>query len=104
MLQHYKEKVIPALKEKQGYKNIMQVPKITKVVLNTGIGKAEDRKAAGMEVRGVADHQFVDSIYFRDPNGYVIELTAKRPGHDEMMDPASNGARAKLDSWQAAKS
>jgi len=60
-------------------------------------------KAAGIETRGVSDHGFIDSIYFRDPNGYVIELTAKRPGHDQAMDPAANGARRKLDSWQRAK-
>ena len=39
-------------------------------------------QAAGIETRGIADHGFIDSIYFRDPNGYVIELTAKRPDHD----------------------
>ncbi|MEX2649947.1 MAG: VOC family protein [Alphaproteobacteria bacterium] len=60
-------------------------------------------KAAGIETRGVSDHGFIDSIYFRDPNGYVIELTAKRPGHDAAMDPRRNGARAKLDAWQGRK-
>ncbi len=61
-------------------------------------------KAAGVETRGISDHGFIDSIYFRDPNGYVIELTAKRPGHDEAMNPRLNGARARLDAWQNAKS
>ena len=60
-------------------------------------------KAAGLETRGVSDHDFIESIYFRDPNGYVIELTAKMPGHDQAMDPGTNQARAKLDRWQAAK-
>jgi len=60
-------------------------------------------KAAGIETRGISDHQFIDSIYFRDPNGYVIELTAKRPGHDEAMDPAKNNARGTLDAFQASK-
>jgi len=60
-------------------------------------------KTRGIETRGISDHGFIDSIYFRDPNGYVIELTAKRPNHDREMDPATNGARAKLDAWQAAK-
>lgn len=60
-------------------------------------------KAAGIESRGIADHAFVQSIYFRDPNGYVIELTAKEDSHDTMMDPAQNGARRKLDAWQEAK-
>ena len=60
-------------------------------------------QAAGIEIRGISDHGFIHSIYFRDPNGYVIELTAKTPGHDAAMDPAQNGARAKLDRWTAAK-
>ena len=60
-------------------------------------------KEAGIETRGISDHGFIHSIYFRDPNGYVIELTVKMPGHDQAMDPASNGARAKLDRWQASK-
>jgi catechol-2,3-dioxygenase len=60
-------------------------------------------REAGLEVRGISDHHFADSIYFRDPNGYVIELTAKQPGHDAHMDPEVNGAREKLDHWQAAK-
>jgi catechol 2,3-dioxygenase-like lactoylglutathione lyase family enzyme len=60
-------------------------------------------KAAGIETRGVSDHGFIHSIYFRDPNGYVIELTTKMPGHDESMDPARNEAREKLDRWTAAR-
>jgi len=60
-------------------------------------------KSLGIETRGVSDHHFVHSIYFRDPNGYVIELTAKTPEHDRMMNPTTNGARAILDRWQADK-
>jgi catechol 2,3-dioxygenase-like lactoylglutathione lyase family enzyme len=59
-------------------------------------------RAAGIETRGVSDHGFIHSIYFRDPNGYVIELTAKTPDHDGAMDPARNGAREKLDRGTAA--
>ena len=60
-------------------------------------------KQRGIETRGISDHGFIHSIYFRDPNGYVIELTAKMPGHDRAMDPAGNDARATLDRWQATK-
>lgn len=60
-------------------------------------------RAAGLETRGVADHGFVQSIYFRDPNGYVIELSARTPEHDRALDPTRNQARAKLALWQAAK-
>ena len=35
----YEKEVIPKMKEKYGYKSIMAVPKITKVVVNVGIGK-----------------------------------------------------------------
>jgi catechol 2,3-dioxygenase-like lactoylglutathione lyase family enzyme len=61
----------------------------------------EKGKAAGIDTRGVSDHTFIHSIYFRDPNGYVIELTAKTESHDEAMDPSKNGARQRLDSWTA---
>jgi catechol 2,3-dioxygenase-like lactoylglutathione lyase family enzyme len=57
----------------------------------------------GIEVRGPSDHGGFDSIYFRDPDGYVVELVAKKSGHDSMMDPAQNGARAKLEHWQRTK-
>jgi len=60
-------------------------------------------RAAGMETRGVSDHEFIDSIYFRDPNGYVIELTAKRPEHDAYMARAARSARTELDNWQSEK-
>ena len=60
-------------------------------------------RSLGIETRGISDHGFIHSIYFRDPNGYVIELTAKVPGQEQAMDPATNGARVKLDRWQGAK-
>jgi catechol 2,3-dioxygenase-like lactoylglutathione lyase family enzyme len=60
-------------------------------------------RAAGIQTRGISDHGFIHSIYFRDPNGYVIELTAKQPNHDRETDPARNGARAILDDWQRTK-
>jgi catechol 2,3-dioxygenase-like lactoylglutathione lyase family enzyme len=63
----------------------------------------EKGRAAGVETRGIADHGFIESIYFRDPNGYVIELTAKREHHAQAMDPAANGARRELDAWQKDK-
>jgi catechol 2,3-dioxygenase-like lactoylglutathione lyase family enzyme len=60
-------------------------------------------RAAGIETRGISDHHFIHSIYFRDPNGYVVELAAKMPNHAQVMDPARNEARAILDRWQAGK-
>ena len=36
----YKKEVVPALTEKFGYKNVMQLPKIEKVIINMGVGEA----------------------------------------------------------------
>lgn len=42
--QFYKERVIPAMQEKHGYKNVHQVPKIQKVVVNTCVNANTDIK------------------------------------------------------------
>ena len=40
----YKEQVITKLTEKFGYENVMQVPRITKITLNMGVGEAAGNK------------------------------------------------------------
>ena len=60
----------------------------------------EKGKASGIETRGVADHGFIHSIYFRDPNGYVIELTTPV---GEGGFTGADKAHANLASWQAGK-
>ena len=47
--EHYKNKVVQQLTEQFGYKSAMQVPKITKITLNMGLGEA------------VADKKIVDN-------------------------------------------
>ena len=43
--EHYKEKVVPELTSKFGYKSPMEVPRIQKITVNIGVGKAtQDRK------------------------------------------------------------
>ncbi|MGB9779944.1 50S ribosomal protein L5 [Caldanaerobacter sp.] len=42
----YEKEVVPALMEKFGYKNIMQVPKLEKVVINIGVGEAKENPKA----------------------------------------------------------
>jgi catechol-2,3-dioxygenase len=39
----------------------------------------EKGRAAGIESRGISAHGIIDSIYFRDPNGYVIERPPRLP-------------------------
>ena len=63
----------------------------------------EKGRAAGIETRGISDHGFIDSIYLRDPNGYVIELTAKRSDHEAQIRAGTQEARGILADWQADK-
>jgi len=57
-------------------------------------------RAAGQEARGPVDHGFIRSIYLRDPNGYVVELTAPIAGAEE---PPRGAAHAVLAAWQGDK-
>lgn len=50
----YKSEVVPALKERFNYSNVMQVPKIEKVVVNVGVGEAvADPKALDGAIKDV---------------------------------------------------
>ena len=59
----------------------------------------EKGKAEGIDTRGISDHGFIHSIYFRDPNGYVVELAAK------VKESVARPERAhqSLAEWQASK-
>src|SRR3990167_4182279 len=39
LYQKYKKEVVPALQKELGYKNVMEVPRVSKVVVNAGIGR-----------------------------------------------------------------
>ncbi len=46
LLKQYTEQIIPALRAQLGLKNIHQVPKLEKIVINCGVGSQADRKQA----------------------------------------------------------
>ena len=70
---------------------------VTKSNLKKMYNKGKHNK---IDTRGIIDHGFIESIYFRDPNGYVIELTCPVKGYKEQ-----NYSKAKniLDNWQINK-
>jgi large subunit ribosomal protein L5 len=43
---HYRESVMPTLQKRHGYKNVHQIPKVEKVVINTSVGSQSDVKTA----------------------------------------------------------
>jgi len=40
LLEYYRQEVVPALQQEFGYRNIMQVPRLHKIVVNVGVGEA----------------------------------------------------------------
>src|ERR1043165_8624090 len=48
---YYKESVVPALQKLHGYKNVHQIPKVEKVVVNTSVGSQSDVKQALEEAK-----------------------------------------------------
>ena len=51
----YKSEIAPALKSKFGYKNVMQIPTLTKVVVNMGVGEAaRDSKLIECAIKDLA--------------------------------------------------
>lgn len=40
LFERYRREIIPAMQKKFGYKNIMQVPRLVKIVVNMGVGEA----------------------------------------------------------------
>lgn len=53
--ERYRNEVVPALKERFGYKSVMQVPRIEKIVINMGVGEAvQDAKALEAAMRDLA--------------------------------------------------
>jgi glyoxylase I family protein len=59
-------------------------------------------KAAGVEVVGITDHHIIQSLYFFDPNGVRVELTAQSVS-DEYMQAAAKTAHGELARWVIEK-
>ena len=72
----YKKEVIPALTEQFGYDNPMRVPKITKVVLNMGLGEAvTDKKildAAVADLTQIAGQKVMVTVARKSIAGFKI--------------------------------
>lgn len=62
----------------------------------------EKLRSAGVDVLGITDHHFIRSIYFFDPNGIRLELTAKTDS-DRHLAAKRATARAELDAWTREK-
>lgn len=84
----YKEKVVPYLEKECGYENIMQVPKIEKIVLNMGLGDVKDNsKSFNLAVDELAQ------ISGRKP---VVTLAKKAISNFKLRQGMKIGAKVTL--------
>jgi large subunit ribosomal protein L5 len=74
--EYYKKTVIPQLKAKFGYKSIMQVPRISKITINMGLGEAMDDKkvivAAMSDLEKIAGQKPVATIARKSIAGFKL--------------------------------
>ena len=71
----YKNEVAPALQKKFGYKSVMQIPKLDKIVINVGAGEAKDNA------------KVIDSISGEFSPEVVLGRSFVQRGLDAAVDP-----------------
>jgi large subunit ribosomal protein L5 len=101
---YYKETVVPQLQEKFSYSNIMEVPRLTKITLNMGVGEAvSDKKVmdravgdmtaiAGQKPIVTYARKSVASFKIRDGWPVGCKVTLRRERMYEFMDRLVNVA------------
>jgi len=73
LLKKYRSEVIPALKKDFGYKNILAVPRIVKVVLNVGVG-----------------HGLKDKDYIENVKNTLVRISGQKPIETKARKAISN--------------
>ena len=96
--EYYKETVVPQLKEQLGIDNVMEVPQITKITLNMGVGEAvNDKKVieqavndmsviAGQKALATMARKSVASFKIRDGYPVGCKVTLRRERMYEFLD------------------
>ncbi|MCG2698901.1 50S ribosomal protein L5 [Candidatus Parcubacteria bacterium] len=110
----YNKEVVPEMKKKFGYKSVFAVPRITKVVIGTGIGKVSDearRKAieksftliAGQKPKVNQAKKSIAGFKLREgsPVGYSVTLRGQRM-HD-FLDKLINVAIPRIRDFRGLK-
>ena len=96
--EHYRKTVVPKLSEKFGYKNPMQVPRITKITLNMGVGEttadkkvienavADMTKIAGQKTVITKAKKSISTFKIRDGYPVGCKVTLRRHQMYEFLD------------------
>ncbi len=104
----YKEEIIANLTEKFGYKTVMQVPRLRKIVINSGVGQAvADKKlidVAQEELTLIAGQKAVQTISTKDVSNFKlrkgmpigVKVTLRRDKMYEFMERLINVALPRI--------
>jgi large subunit ribosomal protein L5 len=96
--EHYRKTVVPKLSEKFGYKNPMQVPRITKITLNMGVGEttadkkvienavSDMTKIAGQKPVITKAKKSISTFKIRDGYPVGCKVTLRRAQMYEFLD------------------
>jgi len=94
----YKEEIIPNLKKEFGYKSIMQIPRLNKIVINQGVGEAvADKKLldiALQEISEITGQKAVATLSKKDISNFKlrkkmpigVRVTLRREKMYEFLD------------------
>jgi large subunit ribosomal protein L5 len=98
----YKDQVIPKLMERFGYKNVMQVPRLSKITLNMGVGEAvgnkkvlenaldDMAKIAGQKPVATLARKSIATFKIRDGWPIGCKVTLRRAHMYEFLDRLIN--------------
>jgi large subunit ribosomal protein L5 len=98
----YKDEVVPKLMQRFGYKNVMQVPRLSKVTLNMGVGEAAANKKvlenANADMTKIAGQKSISTLSkksiatFKIRDGWPIgcKVTLRRAKMYEFIDRLVN--------------
>lgn len=112
----YKEEIIPALTEKFGYKTVMQVPRLSKIVLNAGVGQAvADKKLIDVtqeELSLIAGQKAVQTVSTKDISNFKLrrgmpigaKVTLRRDKMYEFMERLINVALPRIRDFNGVSS
>lgn len=106
--QYYKDEIVSQLSKEFGYKNVMQIPKITKIVVNMGLGEALQNikilESASEEIAAITGQKpvitrakkSIASFKLRDGNPIGCMVTLRRERMYEFLDRFINISLARV--------
>jgi large subunit ribosomal protein L5 len=98
----YREEIVPALMEEFGYRNVMKVPRLQKIVVNVGLGEAlQDVKALDAAARDIATitgqkpiitraRKSIASFKLREGNPIGVKVTLRGNRMYDFLDRMCN--------------